>query len=158
MKKIVAIILSLVMAFSATSIAFAIDILTCPECGKKFVADEEGIEEYNMCIEKHRKEKAKEEDEGEEDDGLYKCPTCGKTYDNIPQYNACIESHKTETEHNWDFYVSKTLPDLLADWVALINDMGIMEVVRSLVERVVTVFESFLQRGETEPPVAEVTE
>lgn len=158
MKKIVAIVLSLVLAFSASLIAFATDYLTCPVCNKKYPADDDGLAAYNACIDKHAKEDNGDSDgDTAEDDDLYKCPVCGKTYDNIYQYNDCIDSHDNELEFNWDFYIKKTLPDLMDDYISIFNDTGIMDFVRDLIERAISIIESFFQTADTEP-VTEVTE
>lgn len=137
MKKIIAFALSLVMVLSASAVAFATDIYTCPTCGKKY----ETISEYNYCISSHST--AKEEKSNDPD--LYKCPNCGKTYDNIYEYNDCIESHKGEFEYNWNVYIQEKIPELVDDFISVLNDLNIMGIVKEIIERAVSFIESILQ-------------
>ena len=148
MRKLLAVVLALVIALSASAIAFAADVYTCPTCNKKF----SDIDTYNTHIDTHADPRESSSDE----ETIYECPICAKKFTNISDYNACIDTHhRHDVEYNYQEYVSLTLPELASSLVDLFNNTGVKDIFMNLFEKVWTLFLDFANKGVSD--VAETT-
>lgn len=130
MKKFIAILLAFVIAFSASAVAFAADVYTCPTCNKKYLE----IDDYNHCIEAH----AAENEEDSNTIPIYECATCGKKYEDIVAYNACVDSHFNNVNYHYDRYVDATIIEVLSSFIDIFNNTGIKDIFMSIFEKVFT--------------------
>ena len=115
MRKLLAVVLALVLAFSCTAIAFAAGDATentswsCPYCNQKFEGykgDTASQQLHMNACDKNPSNKSTDSDE------IYTCPGCGKKYTNLADYNACLASHNYGVDMHYDDYIGKTLPQL----------------------------------------------
>ncbi len=114
MRKLLAVVLALVLAFSCTAIAFAADTVandswSCPYCNQKFEGyknDPTSQKLHMDACDKNPSNKTADNDE------IYTCPGCGKKYTNLADYNACLASHNYGVDMHYDDYIGKTLPQL----------------------------------------------
>lgn len=141
MRKFIAIVLALVIALSASAVAFAADVYTCPTCNKKYTT----LEEYNACVSSHA---TSSDSSSSSEETIYECPICAKKFDNIYEYNSCIDAHHSnDAEYSYKEYVSLTLPELANTIVDLFNNTGIKDIFMNLFEKVWSLFLDIINKG-----------
>lgn len=127
MKKFMAILLALVIGLSTSLVVFAVDVYTCPTCGKKYVE----INDYNACIEDHNSAGS----DDPEKPAIYECPTCFKKFTDIDDYNACVDSHFDNVNYHYDKYVGMSVIDVISSFVDIFNNTGIMDIFMNIFEK-----------------------
>jgi DNA-directed RNA polymerase subunit RPC12/RpoP len=177
MKKVIAVLLAMILAFSFSALAFAEDTTTaapdytCPICGHKCNNESE----MNDCINSHRDAK-----------GYLVCPTCGKEYLNIQNYLACENSHIVLAEytcatcgavftdqeayndhlathynnvnHHWTEYVGLTLPQLLDQFMGYVQASGVEQLLIDIAYQLYEAIMSYIQGTGTTAEVAGATD
>ena len=136
MKKFTAILLALLVVFSTSAVAFAADIYTCPDCGKKY----DSIDDYNKCIDSHDAPEAEQEE-------IYECDTCHKKFDNIADYNECVDSHFGNKDFYYDRYVNLTIVELINSIIDMFNNIGAKDLFSSIFEKFFSVLDTVLDGG-----------
>lgn len=135
MKKLISIALAVITVLTVAVSAFATDIYTCPTCGKKY----ETLREFNACIDSHNAD-----DPEESVPTLYTCETCGKKYYTLSELNDCIEEHRNSNEYKFDTFIGISVPDLILKGVSIITSSGIIDLLKELVEKIVSYIEAFI--------------
>jgi uncharacterized C2H2 Zn-finger protein len=117
MKKLIAVVLALVLAFSCTAIAFAEDyyrevtqddgtkVYVCAKCNMPF-KDVDGVINHLQTVHfttSNTNVTVKE----------YVCPGCGKIYYDIYSYNECLQSHNYGVDKHYETYIGMTIPAII---------------------------------------------
>lgn len=133
MKKIIAVILAMVMAFSMSAVAFAADNEvsntykevpnTCPHCSQEFYDEGEYNTHLTVC-------------------NIKTCTKCGEVFANEGAYNdhvtACTEGDETD-------YINITVADILTAFVDVIKSiMEQWDGVEDIVIRTIDFIESIM--------------
>lgn len=116
MKKLIAVVLALVLAFSCTAIAFADwEVVTdasgktwyhCKQCDRTY----DSVSEYNNHVNiYHVSETTTTASTVKE----YVCPGCGKIYYDIYSYNECLQSHNYGVDKHYETYIGMTIPAII---------------------------------------------
>lgn len=143
MKKLIAIVLSLVIALSCSAMAFAQTTYTCPTC-KRVYTD---INLYNDCIARHESEAAAAATATAP--GTLKCHYCGNTFTDAKSYNEHIlicEKQRGYVDGEYtplDSFVNLNLNDIftkLLDFSKLQVDWA--EVLNPLIIRIIDLVEN----------------
>ncbi len=113
-KKLIAVVLALVLAFSCSAIAFAkMETVTetdgstwyhCTDCDRSY----DNITDYNAHIDIYHPVTNPTVTVKE-----YICPGCGKIYYDIESYNECLASHNYGIDTHYWSYIGKTIPELV---------------------------------------------
>lgn len=130
MKKIIAVLLAVMVIFSTSAVAFALDVYTCPTCNKKY----QEIADYNACIDRHAA--ASEETPATP---IYECGTCGKKFESLEEYNECVDDHYNNVNHHYDKYVDATVIEVFSSLVDIFNNTGIKDILMNLFEKIYTI-------------------
>ena len=157
MKKLIAVVLALVLAFSCTAIAFADDSWRCPYCGKDFpgISAAEKEEHKTFCkmtavSTTTEKSTLKE----------YVCPGCGKVYYDPYSYNDCLDSHNYGVDKHYETYIGMTLPAIIDTlrgyFVGSQSQNLIFDVLYKILEYVYAFIDSFVAGRTTGGDVAGV--
>lgn len=151
MKKLIAILLSVVVVFSMSAIAFAAEPATYKDGEKTYIICSCGrmydkVEDYNDCMAKHASEKeAANAPTTAPSASSWKCEYCPKMFTDITEYNDhLVEYHEAETpkqqnmenrvQYYYDKYIGETVQDILNDMIDLFQKSGIMDFVKVMVE------------------------
>ncbi len=159
MKKLIAVVLALVLAFSCTAIAFAEDTTNkwnCPYCGKDFYGWDDNTKSLHM--------KACSENPSNKDDDNtvkeYVCPGCGKIYYDIYSYNDCLQSHNYGVDKHYETYIGMTIPAIIDTlrgyFVGSQSQNLIFDVLYKILEYVYAFIDSFVAGRTTGGDVAGV--
>ncbi|MCR5150387.1 MAG: C2H2-type zinc finger protein [Clostridiales bacterium] len=161
MKKVLAIVLSLVIALSCAGVAFAADTYTCKICGKIFTS----TEDYNDHLETHITTAAPATTTAVPDVvvSTFVCPDCGRIYANSKDYNACIAAHRGDPDagDQLEFYFDKyivgkssngvdnqnvgtvtTITGIIDYMVGIFQDSGVLDIVKDIITRILDYIES----------------
>lgn len=113
MKKVIAVITALVLAFSCSAIAFADDATwRCPYCSKDFpnITAAEKEEHKNFCKATAPATSTTAATNAAKE---YVCPGCGKVYYSYREYNDCLDSHNNAVDEHYWRYIGQTLPQII---------------------------------------------
>lgn len=149
MKKAISLVLTLILAFSCLTMAFAADSYPCPFCDRTFGNETDLKDHKSVCSKNPANSTAKE----------YTCSTCGQVYTNVDKYNAHLAGHTTTAKAgdttavytcrycNGRFYTTTAYEDHLKTCELRTNlngqvmnyfyhDMGVSELFKDLLENV----------------------
>ena len=147
MKKVLAIVLALVMAFGCTAIAFAEDTYQCPTCKKYY----DNMEDQRACIDKHESEEASSKAEEEAATATTApiaktCPYCGVNFYSDSSYDDHIQicysqnAGVTNSYHNFINLTANQVLDLLHDFFD--RDTDFWSVVSDIIIRLIDMIEN----------------
>jgi hypothetical protein len=166
MKKLIAVVLALVLAFSCTAIAFADTLPT--------IIDEKGnviyycnntsdgqhnqvvyfdsLDKYTAHVMQYHKSETTTSS-GSGTASYFECPGCGKRYTNLDDYNACLASHNYGVDSHYWTYIGQTIPQLVDTlrnyFVGSQTQALIFDILYKLLDRVSAFIDAYLGGGST---------